>query len=229
MASSPAQGDALGKLKYLSVVSKVSSELESHVECADKVLAEFITDMGRYSGTVDEFDGKLKENGAELPDYFVRTLLTIIHAILLPEVKAEKESKKENAADGKKSKFKALAIADDKDRAKELEKEIEMEARDRRKVDNRDRERDRDRDRRYRDRDRDKDRGTHRDRYKENGNDDRKDYGSRGRNRDRTRDNRDGDEDNRDYMNRGRIRDKDVEGEEGGGMRSDGRYKDNEP
>ncbi|KAL4334102.1 hypothetical protein GQ457_07G033260 [Hibiscus cannabinus] len=217
MASSPAQGDALGKLEYLSLISKVSSELESHVGFADKVLAEFITDMGRYSGTVDEFDGKLKENGAELPDYFVRTLLTIIHAILLPKVKAEKESKKENAADGKKSKFEALAIADDKDRAKQLEKEIEMEARDRRKVD------DRDRDRRDRGRDRDKDRGTHRDRYKEAGKDDRRDYGSRRRNRD-------GDEDSRDYWNRGRIRDQDnVGGEEGGGMRNNGRYKDNEP
>ncbi|KAK8551068.1 hypothetical protein V6N13_119560 [Hibiscus sabdariffa] len=225
-----AQGDALGKLEYLSLVSKVSSELESHVGFADKVLAEFITDMGRHSGTVDEFDGKLKENGAELPDYFVRTLLTIIHAILPPKIKAEKESKKENAADGKKSKFKALAIADDKDRAKELEKEIEIEARDRRKADDRDRERDRDRDRdrrdRGRDRDRDKDRGRHRDRYKEVGEDVRRDYGSRGRNRDRT----DGDEDNRDYRNRGRIRDQDnVEGEEGGGMRNNGRYKDNEP
>ncbi|PPD85217.1 hypothetical protein GOBAR_DD17877 [Gossypium barbadense] len=102
MASSPAQDDALKKLEYLSLVSKVNSELESHVGFADKVLAEFITDMGRHSNTVDEFDAKLKENGAELPDYFVRTLLTIIHAILPPKPKAaDKDSKAENTGDGR--------------------------------------------------------------------------------------------------------------------------------
>ncbi|OMO64507.1 hypothetical protein COLO4_32032 [Corchorus olitorius] len=94
-------GEALKKLEYLSLVSKVSTELESHVGYSDKVLAEFITDMGRDCQTVDEFDAKLKENGAEFPDYFVRTLLTIIHAILPPKPKAEKVSKKETAGDGK--------------------------------------------------------------------------------------------------------------------------------
>ncbi|XP_012454952.1 probable pre-mRNA-splicing factor ATP-dependent RNA helicase DEAH5 [Gossypium raimondii] len=229
MASSPAQDDALKKLEYLSLVSKVSSELESHVGFADKVLAEFITDMGRHSNTVDEFDAKLKENGAELPDYFVRTLLTIIHAILPPKPKAaDKDSKAENTGDGKKSKFKALAIADDKDRAKELEEEIEMEMRDRK---DKDRDRDRDRDKRDRDRHRDRDRGRdrsrHRDRYKEEEEEeDRRDYGIRGRNRNRTRDN----EDDRDYRNRGRNRDRDnVERDEDGGRRSNGKYRDNEP
>ncbi|OMO53132.1 hypothetical protein CCACVL1_28867 [Corchorus capsularis] len=94
-------GEALKKLEYLSLVSKVSTELESHVGYSDKVLAEFITDMGRDCQTVDEFDAKLKENGAEFPDYFVRTLLTIIHAILPPKPKSEKVSKKETAGDGK--------------------------------------------------------------------------------------------------------------------------------
>ncbi|XVF74986.1 hypothetical protein PTKIN_Ptkin13bG0152800 [Pterospermum kingtungense] len=209
--------DALKELEYLSLVAKVSSELESHVGFPDKVLAEFIIDMGRHSETVDEFDAKLRENGAEFPDYFVRTLLTIIHAILPPKPKTQKESKKDSAADGKKTKFKALAIADDLDRAKELEKELDMEARDRRKEEdrNRDRETDRNRDRdrgrdrrdrdrergrgRDRDRDRDRDRSRHRD-----GDDDRRNYGSRGRNRDRTRDNRDDDEENRDHRNSGR-------------------------
>ncbi|KAK8618249.1 hypothetical protein V6N13_132249 [Hibiscus sabdariffa] len=137
MASSPSQDDALKKLEYLSLVSKVSSELESHVRISDKVLAEFITEMGRNSNTVAEFDAKLKENGAELPDYFVRTLLTIIHAILPPKHKsADKDSNTENPSDGKKSKFKALAIPDDKNRTKELEKEIEMEMQDNRDRDN---------------------------------------------------------------------------------------------
>uniref|UniRef100_A0A2N9IUA8 Uncharacterized protein n=1 Tax=Fagus sylvatica TaxID=28930 RepID=A0A2N9IUA8_FAGSY len=58
----------------------------------DKVLAE----LGINYETVDEFDAKLKENGVGMPDYFVCTLLTIIHAILPPKPKLEKESKKES-------------------------------------------------------------------------------------------------------------------------------------
>ena len=58
----------------------------------DKVLAE----LGINYETVDEFDAKLKENGVGMPDYFVRTLWTIIHAILPPKPKLEKESKKES-------------------------------------------------------------------------------------------------------------------------------------
>jgi hypothetical protein len=83
--------DGLKKLEYLSLVSKVCTELESHTGAGDKVLAEFITDLGHSSDSVEEFDAKLKENGAEMPDYFVRTLLTIIHAILPPKPKKEKE------------------------------------------------------------------------------------------------------------------------------------------
>ncbi|KAH6806578.1 ATP-dependent RNA helicase [Perilla frutescens var. frutescens] len=78
--------NVLKKLEYLSLVSKVCAELETHFGVGDKVLAEFITELGRKCGSVEEFDLKLKENGADpLPDYFVRTLLTIIHAILPPE------------------------------------------------------------------------------------------------------------------------------------------------
>jgi hypothetical protein len=81
---------SLKKLEYLSLVSKVCTELESHLGFTDKVLAEFITDLGRKCLTHEEFDQKLKQNGADLPDYFVRTLLTIIHAILAAKVKKSK-------------------------------------------------------------------------------------------------------------------------------------------
>ncbi|KAL2229101.1 UNVERIFIED_CONTAM: putative pre-mRNA-splicing factor ATP-dependent RNA helicase DEAH5 [Sesamum indicum] len=114
--------NGLKKLEYLSLVSKVCMELETHLGFGDKVLAEFITEMGRSCQTVDEFDAKLKENGAEMPDYFVRTLLTIIHAILPPTQKSEPEK---GAKEGENSAFSALKIKDNKERVKELEKEIE--------------------------------------------------------------------------------------------------------
>lgn len=149
------KGEALKKLEYLSLVSKVCSELETHLGFGDKVLAEFITELGHSCETVDEFDAALKKNGAEMPDYFVKTLLTIIHAILPPKPKCEGSSK------GKAS---ALSIADGKARVRELEREIEAEAEERRKRDeikdgdknhrrNRDRHRDRDRERGRRGRD----------------------------------------------------------------------------
>ena len=66
----PAKDDGFKKLEHLSLVSKVCSELETHLGFGDKVLAEFITDLGRHCNTVVGFDSKLKENGAELPDYW---------------------------------------------------------------------------------------------------------------------------------------------------------------
>uniref|UniRef100_A0A7C8ZHG2 RNA helicase n=1 Tax=Opuntia streptacantha TaxID=393608 RepID=A0A7C8ZHG2_OPUST len=110
-AEEESKEQALKKLEYLSLVSKVCSELETHVGVGDKVVAEFITELGRKCHSVDEFDAKLKENGAEMPDYFVRTLLTIIHAILPPSPESEKK-------DGGDSKFSGLTIADGRDRVK---------------------------------------------------------------------------------------------------------------
>ncbi|KNA05186.1 hypothetical protein SOVF_192680 [Spinacia oleracea] len=162
------KGDGLKKLEYLSLVSKVCSELETHVGVGDKVLAEFITDLGHKCETVDEFDADLKKNGAEMPDYFVKTLLTIIHAILPPKPKNE-------GGDGNNgSNFAGLSIADGKARVKELEREIAAEAEERRRKEeknggdeggpSRDRRgKDRDRDR-GRDRDREGGRDRHRDR-----------------------------------------------------------------
>uniref|UniRef100_A0A7N0U188 RNA helicase n=1 Tax=Kalanchoe fedtschenkoi TaxID=63787 RepID=A0A7N0U188_KALFE len=193
-----AEPEGLKKLEYLSLVSKVCTELESHLGFGDKVLAEFITELGRNCTTVEEFDGKLKENGAEMPDYFVKTLLTIIHAILPPDGRKEdgrdREPRSGDEGDGKKKPmFPGLAIQDSADRAKELEKEIERElrakdeGRDRDRGGERSRHRDRDRGRRDDDRydreerrcDRDEDdrrRDRHRDRREKNHRDEDEGY-----------------------------------------------------
>ncbi|EOA15006.1 hypothetical protein CARUB_v10028356mg [Capsella rubella] len=113
------------KLNHLSLVSNVCNELETHIGSGEKYLAEFIIDLGRHSETVDEFDNKLKDEGAEMPDYFVRSLLTVIHAIY-----PNSEKKKEDGED--QNKVKALRTKDTKDRVKELDKEIEREAEERR-------------------------------------------------------------------------------------------------
>ncbi|KAJ8632634.1 hypothetical protein MRB53_025970 [Persea americana] len=209
----PSETLDLQKLEYLSLIHKVCTELESHVGCNDKVLAEFITELGRKSETVDEFDKKLKENGAELPDYFVRTLLKIIHAILPPEP----ESDNKPSDEGKKKPFMALSIADDREHIKNMEREIEQEAkkkerdqsRDRGEKDrdaggrgrgrgrDRDRNRDSERDRksRYRDEEQDRDKDRDRDRERDR---------ERDKRRDSYRDERDGDGYSRDDRRRDR-------------------------
>ncbi|PSS01984.1 Pre-mRNA-splicing factor ATP-dependent RNA helicase [Actinidia chinensis var. chinensis] len=225
--ASETKEDGLKKLEYLSLVSKVCTELESHLGFGDKVLAEFITEMGRKCETVEDFDSQLKENGAEMPDYFVRTLLIIIHAILPPKPKSKsgKEGKKDGS-EGKKSSFPALEIEDSRERVKEIEREIEMETKDwgrgdeeegehrkhRDRDSNRGRDRgDRDRDGRERHRERDRDDRVHRgDRHRDREEEDR----SRGRHKDRhDRHRRDGyeeDGDNReDEEDRSRGRHKD--------------------
>ncbi|XP_022555851.2 probable pre-mRNA-splicing factor ATP-dependent RNA helicase DEAH5 [Brassica napus] len=107
----------MNKLKHLSLVSNICNELETHVVAvAPKDLAEYIIDLGRNSETADELDKKLKKDDAELPDYFVRSLLTLIHGIYPPQPKSEE-----------KRRFKGLAIKDTKDKVKELEREAQRE------------------------------------------------------------------------------------------------------
>ncbi|XP_051132111.1 probable pre-mRNA-splicing factor ATP-dependent RNA helicase DEAH5 [Andrographis paniculata] len=209
--------DGLKQLEYLSLVSKVCTELETHLGFGDSVLAEFITELGRDCESVDEFDAKLKENGAEMPDYFVKTLLKLIHAILQPNPKTKSET---GLKEGGESAFSALKIKDGKERVKELERELEAEAKSRRRMEeedeekhrdrgrdndrrerrsdrDRDRERDRDRDRgRHGNRERDRDGGRHGDRHERGRYEDRDDYGEeRGRRRHGDRDRNQGERD----------------------------------
>ncbi|CAM6098026.1 unnamed protein product [Calypogeia fissa] len=138
--------DGVKKLEYLSLVSKVCTELESHVGCADKILAEFIIDLAQQRDTVESFAKQLKANGAEMPEYFVKTLLTIIHAILPPK----SSGKSKVGVDEPKGAFPGLAVPDNKQRVKELEKELELEnsrARERAEREKSPRARDGDRDR----------------------------------------------------------------------------------
>jgi ATP-dependent RNA helicase DHX8/PRP22 len=84
----------LKKLEYLSQVSKVCTELEAHIGCSNKPLAEFIVDIAQHSDTVKAFNQALKKNDAENLKYFVKTLLTIIHTLMPPKSKAEREKLK---------------------------------------------------------------------------------------------------------------------------------------
>ncbi|CAN0914605.1 Probable pre-mRNA-splicing factor ATP-dependent RNA helicase DEAH5 [Linum grandiflorum] len=90
-------GDLMENLAYLSLLSKICHDLETNLGIVhvNKVLAEFIAELGRKSETFEEFDSKLRGYGEKMPDYLVRSLLTTIHAVLRPKApKSEKPSGK---------------------------------------------------------------------------------------------------------------------------------------
>mmetsp|Transcript_17127 Transcript_17127/g.28162 ORF Transcript_17127/g.28162 Transcript_17127/m.28162 type:complete len:1215 (+) Transcript_17127:84-3728(+) len=110
--------EELEKLQYFSLVSKVCTELENHLNMSDKVLAEFIIDLGEHQESVEKFDAALRENGAEFPDYFVLNLYNLIQKMRPNSKKTmAKEKAKETSAkqtDALISKFPGLSLPNKK-------------------------------------------------------------------------------------------------------------------
>lgn len=70
--------DELKKLEHLSLVSKVCSELENHLDLNDKDLAEFIIHLADQNPGFDAFKSSLTENGAEFSDSLIANLFRVI-------------------------------------------------------------------------------------------------------------------------------------------------------
>lgn len=111
--------DDLSSLELLSLVSKVTSEIQNHLGISDKTLAEFIIDQHAQCNSLDEFRAKLEDIGA---DDFPKSLIESIDRLVLtmhPKYKSNGKAKKaeqeEQPVDDKERKarvFKGLAIAD---------------------------------------------------------------------------------------------------------------------
>ncbi|CAF1596770.1 unnamed protein product, partial [Adineta ricciae] len=74
--------DDLQNFEYLSLVSKICSELYNHLNLDDKDLAEFIIHLAKESNTYDIFRKKLSENDADFPDSFSSNLYRIVQKML---------------------------------------------------------------------------------------------------------------------------------------------------
>uniref|UniRef100_A0A8C4NFX4 ATP-dependent RNA helicase DHX8 n=1 Tax=Eptatretus burgeri TaxID=7764 RepID=A0A8C4NFX4_EPTBU len=59
------ESDELRRLEYLSLVSKVCTELDNHLGINDKDLAEFVIDLADNNSTFEKFKAVLGKNGAE--------------------------------------------------------------------------------------------------------------------------------------------------------------------
>ncbi|XP_017371608.1 ATP-dependent RNA helicase DHX8 isoform X3 [Cebus imitator] len=182
IGSEPGPAEELAKLEYLSLVSKVCTELDNHLGINDKDLAEFVISLAEKNTTFDTFKASLVKNGAEFTDSLISNLLRLIQTMRPPakpstskdpvvKPKTEKEKLKELfpvLCQPDNPSVRTMLDEDDVkvavDVLKELEalmpsaagqeKQRDTEHRDRTKKKKRSRSRDRDRDReRNRDRD----------------------------------------------------------------------------
>ncbi|KDO26216.1 hypothetical protein SPRG_08578 [Saprolegnia parasitica CBS 223.65] len=69
------------KLQELSLISKVCSELESHLGMSERTLAEFIIDLARSSKDGKAFYAELSANGAEFPMTFALHLYQLVRTM----------------------------------------------------------------------------------------------------------------------------------------------------
>ncbi|KAL2419449.1 Pre-mRNA-splicing factor ATP-dependent RNA helicase prp22 [Exophiala dermatitidis] len=92
--------DDFTELELLSLVSKVTSELQNHLGISDKTLAEFVIDQHeKCGGKLDQFKEALASMGAEFPNSLVES----IDRLILTMHPKYKNQKKEEAAQKEKS------------------------------------------------------------------------------------------------------------------------------
>ena len=105
--------DPLYKLEYLSLVSKIATELENHLGLNDRILAEFIISLHEQShSSLPAFQAKLDESGAEFSSSFVENLdrlITTLHP-KLKKLRQEQAQLKDNTAEQKAQMLPGLAI-----------------------------------------------------------------------------------------------------------------------
>jgi ATP-dependent RNA helicase DHX8/PRP22 len=70
--------DDLYNLEFLSLVAKITQEIDNHTGISDKTLAEFVINLHDQSGTLPEFKQKLKDVGADFPESFLDNMDRLI-------------------------------------------------------------------------------------------------------------------------------------------------------
>ncbi|XP_054609513.1 ATP-dependent RNA helicase DHX8 [Dunckerocampus dactyliophorus] len=200
--------DELSQLEFLSLVSKVCTELDNHLGISDKDLAEFVISLAEKQPTFDGFKALLLENGAEFTDSLISNLLRLIQTMRPPSKASSSKAtcdvlKPKSEKEKLKEMFPALCRANDPAPKKLLDEEDVKVAADAMKelemfmpsVSGTDSKSDKNRSeksrRRSRSRSRSRERHRHRDRDRKRRRHSRSRSRSRSRDRDRHRD-RDG-------------------------------------
>ncbi|XXG98459.1 hypothetical protein Hte_004783 [Hypoxylon texense] len=107
--------DDFAELELLSLVSKVTSELQNHLSISDKTLAEFIIAKRLECKNFSDFKSQLAElGGASWPESLFDSIDRLVRT-MHPNFKAEKESASEEPVrtfEEKETLFKGLSIPD---------------------------------------------------------------------------------------------------------------------
>lgn len=108
--------DDLLNLELLSLVSKVTSELQNHVGISDKTLAEFLISQRLESSNADDFRKRLDKIGADFPPSLVDSLDRLVLA-MHPKFKGKGgqsngEEHHTRTLEEKEKVFSGLALAD---------------------------------------------------------------------------------------------------------------------
>ncbi|KAM9772980.1 ATP-dependent RNA helicase DHX8 isoform X2 [Syngnathus typhle] len=100
--------DELSQLEFLSLVSKVCTELDNHLGISDKDLAEFVISLAEKEPTFDGFKGLLLKNGAEFTDSLIGNLLRLIQTMRPPSKSSTSKASEVQKPLSEKDKLKEL-------------------------------------------------------------------------------------------------------------------------
>jgi ATP-dependent RNA helicase DHX8/PRP22 len=114
--------DDLYNLEFLSLVAKITQEIDNHIGLNDKTLAEFVIELHDQSKTLPDFKAKLKDVGADFPESFVENIDRLVLTLhpkhkkkSSPEANGKVKSGDDDAfkeKDKQKRMFPGLALAD---------------------------------------------------------------------------------------------------------------------
>jgi ATP-dependent RNA helicase DHX8/PRP22 len=109
--------DDLESLELLSLVSKVTSELQNHLGISDKTLAEFVIAQHAECKSLEEFQSKLDAMGADFPQSLIESVDRLVRT-MHPKYKGKSNGNGEQEGQGKRKieertkVFKGLALPD---------------------------------------------------------------------------------------------------------------------
>ncbi|KAL6851253.1 DEAH-box ATP-dependent RNA helicase prp22 [Amphichorda felina] len=110
--------DDLLNLELLSLVSKVTSELQNHLGISDKTLAEFLIAQRLESDSTDDFRKKLEQANADLPPSLVDSIDRLVWT-MHPKMKGRKSAEQDSGphyssrtTEEKEKVFSGLALPD---------------------------------------------------------------------------------------------------------------------
>ncbi|KKY13718.1 putative atp-dependent rna helicase dhx8 [Phaeomoniella chlamydospora] len=91
--------DDIANLELLSLVSKVTSEIQNHLGISEKALAEFVIDQHSKCSSIEDFQTTLEAVGADFPQSLVESIDRLI-LTMHPKYKDKNKEANTNSAQG---------------------------------------------------------------------------------------------------------------------------------